>query len=458
MYSYAFKKLIHSLIVLISVISAVYFFQSYSVIDPVDDFMASSFGDRPVSKDEYRIAYIKEAKRQNKHLPSFYISIVPSYFPDTLHRIILHEDRAFYKEILRYSKDDEKTSVFFHQINQPQETERQDSTSQDVLSLYSQISRTRNWKTLTKLMGRLKSEPNLDQHSHVNLLVDSYDNLSRRGAKMVFPKLIWHGFQNQFHLYIKGILTGNLGLSKSDGRTASTKISKALKWTLSINLIAFLIAGLLGLFIGLWSLKNHGRKVENAFTSTLFFIYTMPVFWTATLLIVFFTTERYGAWTNIFPSSGIKFWYADKSIAEQIALNASQLILPVICISLPSLAYMSRIMKSKFSEVYSSNFITALKAKGLDQNKIYNKHILKNGMIPYITILTGSIPGLFAGSLVIEIIFGIPGVGKLLYDSIYSSDWAVLSGIVIMLSIVTILAYLLADILYTVVNPRISLE
>ena len=458
MYSYASKKIIHSLVVLISVISAVYFFQSYSVIDPVDDFMSSSFGDRPVSKDEYRLAYIKEAKRQNKHLPGFYFNIVPSYFPDTLHQIILHEDRAFYKKVLRFSKNNNKTASFFNELTQPVESLSYDSTAQNVEILYAQISRTRNWNRLSPLMERLKSDPKTENYSHLISLLNSYNELSTKKQKMTFPKVIWFGCQNQFHLYIKGILTGNLGLSKSDGRTAGSKISKALKWTLSINLIAFLIAGSLGLFIGLWSLKNNGRRIENVFTSTLFFIYTMPVFWTATLLIIFFTTERYGAWTNIFPSSGIKFWYTDKSIAEQIALNASQLILPVICISLPSLAYMSRIMKSKFSEVYSSDFITTLKAKGLNQKKIYNKHVLKNGMIPYITILTGSIPGLFAGSLVIEIIFGIPGIGKLLYDSIYSSDWAILSGIVIMLSIVTIMAYLLADILYTLVNPRISLE
>ena len=163
-------------------------------------------------------------------------------------------------------------------------------------------------------------------------------------------------------------------------------------------------------------------------------------------------------WANIFPSAGIKYWYADKTVSEQIMLNASQLILPVLCITLPSLAYVSRIMKSKFSEVLSFDFITSLKAKGISEKRLYNRHVLKNGMIPYITILTGSIPGLFAGSLVIEIIFSIPGIGKLLLDSIYGSDWGVISGLVIMLSLVTVLAYLLADILYSWANPRINIE
>ena len=139
-------------------------------------------------------------------------------------------------------------------------------------------------------------------------------------------------------------------------------------------------------------------------------------------------------------------------------LNAKQLLLPVICITLPSLAYVSRIMKSKFSEVLSSGFILALRAKGLGENRILIGHVLKNGLIPFITIMTGSIPGLFAGSLVIEIIFNIPGIGKLLFESILSNDWPVISGLIIMLSVVTVLAYLLADILYSWANPKINVD
>jgi peptide/nickel transport system permease protein len=154
---------------------------------------------------------------------------------------------------------------------------------------------------------------------------------------------------------------------------------------------------------------------------------------------------------------GIKYWYSDKPISTQILLNARQLILPVICLTLPSLAYVSRIMKSKFQEVGSKEFITALKAKGLSDTQILNKHIVKNGLIPFITIMTGSITKVFAGSLVLEIIFNVPGVGKLMYDSILSSDWAVISGLVIMLSLVTVIAYIIADLLYSWANPRIQL-
>ena len=459
MYNYIFKKLIHSAIVLFSVISAIYLFQSHSIIDPVDDFMNSSFGDRPVNKIEYEKAYVKEAVRQNKHLPDFYFDIIPSYFPDTLHRIILAEKRAFTKDLLRFSKCSDCTFSYLRKIENISPIHSLDSLSNlKVNQLLDQISRENNINDLTFLFRELESH--LDSHNTNELdpLIQSYKKLSTSSNTSLLPKIVWHGSQNQLHNFIKGILTGNLGLSKSDGRTASSKITKALRWTLSINLIGFILAGALGLLLGLWSIKNDGRKRERYTMSILFFIYTMPVFWTATLLIIFFTTKRYGSWMDIFPSAGIKYWYADKSIGEQILLNASQLVLPIICITMPSLAYMSRIMKSKFSEVLSADFITALKAKGINQRKLYNKHMLKNGMIPYITILTGSIPGLFAGSLVIEIIFNVPGIGKLLYDSIYISDWAVISGIVILLSVVTILAYLLADILYSMVNPKISLE
>jgi len=458
LYNYAFKKLVHSLIVLLSVISAVYLFQSYSVIDPVDDFMSSSFGERPVHKKDFEKAYTKEAIRQNKHLPKFYFDIIPSYFPDTLHKIILHDERSFLTQAIRYSKCIECSTDFIQRQKGLQDVGALDSlVNIETKSILSKISREKDLNKLAYLFSSLKTG-NIHDIPAINELIESFEKLSQVKNSFTFPKLVIHGFKNQFHLFVTGIFTGKMGISKADGRTANSKIIKALKWTLSLNVISFIIAGGLGLFLGLWSIKNDDSKKEKYASSAMFFVYTMPVFWTATLMVVFFTTDRYGAWTNIFPSTGIKYWYADKSVSEQILLNFSQLTLPIICIILPSLAYMSRIMKSKFSEVLSSDFITALKAKGISQKRMYNKHVLKNGMIPYITILTGSLPGLFAGSLVIEIIFSIPGIGKLLFDSIYISDWNVISGLVIMMSLVTILAYFLADILYSWVNPKIALE
>ena len=456
MIEYILRKLFQSFFVIFSVITVVYLLQNNSVSDPVDDFINSSFGEKTATKEAYMAAYIKEAKRQNKDQPSFYFSIVPSYFPDTLHKVIFHQDRVFIKDLLRYSKNTEGALNFWSQIQSIEYFVESDSTlSTDSRTILNRIARERDVSRLStqiKQLELLKSE-----NPAVENLINRYYELSNSKKTFTFPKFIWHGSKNQYHSYITAVFTGQLGKSKSDGKSASTKILNSLKWSLSMNTIVFAIAALLGLWIGLWSIKNDGKRSEKSVATSLLFVYTMPVFWTATIFLVFFTTKRYGGWMDIFPSPGLKFWYTDEPFHKQLYLSASQLLLPIICMTIPTLAYMSRIMKSKFAEVVSENFITTLKAKGLDKKRIFNRHVLKNGLIPYITILTGSIPGLFTGSLVIEKIFNIPGIGNLLLDSIYSSDWPVISGLVIMLAVVTVIAYLLADILYSKVNPRIVL-
>jgi len=453
-YHYLLRRLVQSIIVIFSVISLVFLLQSYGVTDPVDDFLSSSFGEMTTSKEEYKKAYIKEAKRQKKDLPLFYFSIVPSYFPDDLHTVIFEEDRQYLKQLLRYSRCSTCTESFWDDIKALDTTMAYDTTlTKESQAILARISRERNFNLLKAQMNRLRPT----DHPVTNQIVQSYDDLANNRASVILPKLLWHGSSSQYHHYLKNTITGNLGKSKSDGKSAGEKISNALKWTFTINVISLIFVAGIGLWLGLWSIKNDGTRFEKGLSSSLLFIYTMPVFWIATLFLVFFTTERYGSWMDIFPTPGIKYWYAQEPIWRQIWLSAGQLILPVICIVIHDLAYMSRIMKSKFAEVLSSNYITTLRAKGLSKKLIYNRHVLRNGLIPYITILTGSIPSLFAGSLVIEVIFNVPGIGKLLVDSIYASDWPVITGIVLMMSVVTVLSYFLADILYSKVNPRIEL-
>ena len=465
MYSYVINKILQAALVLLSVVSLVYVLQNTSVIDPVEDFLLSSFGDRSYDPEKFREAYEKEALRRNKHLPGFYFSIRPSYFPDSLYRIVHHRDRQFLKDLLRYSRCPSCVNDFI----QAKENFLNDVSRLSKHGMDDPIRQYRAESVLLKNEYNLKKLDRLivkisTRSAHDSIFAASAGQLHEKWQALLSskikhsssPKMEWNGCQNQYHKYITGLLGGKFGKSKTDGRSAKDKIVKALKWTLSINITAFVLAGFFGLFLGLWSIKKDDSSVEKTVSSIFYLVYTMPEFWSATLLVIFFTTEEYGAWTNIFPSPGIKPWYFDQPVSTQIVLNAKQLALPVICILLPSLAYMSRIMKSKFSEVLASGFILTLRAKGLSENRILTRHVLKNGLIPFITIMTGSIPALFAGSLVIEIIFNIPGIGKLLFESILSNDWPIISGLVIMLSVVTVSAYLLADILYSRVNPKIN--
>lgn len=453
MFNYIIKKTFQALLVVVSVLSVVFLLQNHSVIDPVEDYLNSSFGEKTINQETYEQVYAKESRRLNKHLPEFYFGIIPNYFPSDLNEIIIKEDRNFYKELLRYSKCKSCIDDYLEALKK---IAVEESLAKDKSIL--KWNRTKNIHDTQRIINDIKSNTELVKHESIKKALSSWNQFIVKESSFSLPKIVWHGSQNQYHRFMGNLVTGKIGISKTDGRSANAKIMKALRWTLSINITGFILAGVLGLGLGLWSIKYDDTAIEKGVSSIFFFIYTMPVFWIATLLVIFFTTKEYGAWTHLFPSVGIKYWYSDQPVYRQIILNAAQLVLPVICITLPSFAYISRIMKSKFSEVLSLDFVTTLRAKGLSENDILTKHVLRNGLIPYITIMTGAIPGLFAGSLVIEIIFNIPGVGKLLYDSILSSDWVVISGIVIMISFITIFAYLLADILYVWANPKLNLE
>jgi len=228
----------------------------------------------------------------------------------------------------------------------------------------------------------------------------------------------------------------------------------ALTWTVCIAIPAIVFTFLVGIFIGYFLAKNEGTKKEKIINQVLYFIYAIPVFWIATMAVMYFTTDDYGSWTNIFPSVGIDI-YPDASTFQQVLLNAEKLILPILIGSFSSIAYIARILRRSIADEMKEAYITTAYSKGLDRSTVVRKHALPNALLPIITILAGAIPATLGGSVVLEVIFNIPGIGRLLYNSIGLADWDVVFCIVIMTGIVHILCFLLADLLYAYINPKI---
>ena len=181
----------------------------------------------------------------------------------------------------------------------------------------------------------------------------------------------------------------------------------------------------------------------------------MPLFWFATLMVVFFTTSQYGNWTNIFPGVGISPYSSGLSIWSKIIANSKQLILPVFCMVLHSVAYLSSIVRNSVIAESKQAYKTTALLKGLTKRATFWKHLFPNSVLPLVTIIIGIIPASLAGSLVIEVIFNIPGIGRLIYDSIFGNDWYVIFSIVMLVGVVTIISYLVGDLLYSFLNPKI---
>ena len=261
----------------------------------------------------------------------------------------------------------------------------------------------------------------------------------------------------------KGILRWDFGRSYIDNKKVSEKIATALYWTMIINIISIFIAYLISIPLGIKSAiwKQKGKTIlDNINTTILFVLYSLPNFWIGTLLLVFFTTSEYASWMDLFPSSGAQdFTLANNpnvSTFTKVMDILHHLCLPIFCISYVSIAYLSRQMRGSMSAVIKQDYIRTARAKGLKERKVIWKHAFRNSLFPIVTLFSSVFPRSLSGSIAIEMIYTIPGMGYLLLLSIISRDWPVVFAIVMLVAIMTMIGNLIADILYAAIDPRVT--
>ncbi|MGB4222511.1 MAG: ABC transporter permease, partial [Syntrophorhabdus sp.] len=198
----------------------------------------------------------------------------------------------------------------------------------------------------------------------------------------------------------------------------------------------------------------HKDTISDKFlTSFVFAGYAMPTFWLALLLMMFF-----GVYLELLPISGLKsFNYSEMTPLEKLWDLMSHLILPIGISAFGGLAGISRYMKNSLLEVLRQEYITTARAKGLPEHIVIRKHALRNALLPVITILGLSVPGLIGGSVIFESIFSIPGMGQLFYMSVMARDYPTIMGILVIGAFLTLIGNLLADIMYGVADPRIRI-
>lgn len=256
----------------------------------------------------------------------------------------------------------------------------------------------------------------------------------------------------QYWNWLKRIAVGDFGLSFSaDQRPVLDKISEALPITLLLNALSLLFILLLSIPIGVYSATHRNSTADRLTTVFVFLGFAMPTFWLALLCMMLFGVEL--GWL---PISGLRSMdYDTLSTAGKVMDRARHLVLPVVIASVTSLAGLSRYMRSSMLEVVRQDYITTARAKGLPEREVVYRHALRNALLPVVTILGLSIPGLIGGAVIFETIFAIPGMGRLFYDSVMARDYMVVMGVLVMGAALTLLGNLLADLLYAVVDPRL---
>ena len=402
----------------------------------------------------------KEYERNYKNLkldrPTFYFSVLPDFYPENIHQIASATKRKQVSDFLlrKFNYTDIMTYMSVRdQCVQSASMFKNDTLINENVSIL--VFETEPDKLKTAIHHLIQNSPS-DLSLKITKLKTSLDDMILNKSGLYYPKIYWHGLNNQFHMWIKDIFAGNFGISLKDGRLVWDKIASALKWTAILILLNVILSTLISIPAGLYAGYKENGWFDRISSFVWLLLYSTPVFWLASLFIIFCTSDRYSSFLNIFPVPGTWYIPEGQGFFRTLGQFSGQLVLPVICLVANDLAQLSRITKNNTVEQKSKLYVTMAKAKGLNQWQILTKHILPNVLLPLITIIGGRIPAGLSGALIIEIVFNIPGMGRLMYESIFSSDWNVVFGILLIVSVFTIQFMLFTDIIYAVVNPKIK--
>ncbi len=260
----------------------------------------------------------------------------------------------------------------------------------------------------------------------------------------------------RYPVWLGKLVRLDFGRSFRDWRPVRRIILERLPITLQINLISIFLAYLVAIPIGVHSAVRSGSTAERATTVALFILYSLPSFWVAYILIYFLAGGNY---LDIFPVGGMSAPGATHFTTWHWLVDRLwHIALPVLCLTYGSFAGLSRYMRSGMMEVLRQDYIRTARAKGLSERVIIFKHAMRNSIIPIITILAGLLPGLIGGSVIIETIFNIPGMGRLGFNAVLARDYPVIMAVATVSAVLTLLGILLSDILYAVVDPRIKYD
>ncbi len=238
-----------------------------------------------------------------------------------------------------------------------------------------------------------------------------------------------------------------------DGRPVLQKIGERLPVTLFLNIVEMLLIIVLAVPIGILSATRQHSTFDKVLTVFVFVGFATPDFWLALLLMILF-----GVQLGWLPISGLRSlnWEYLSMWRQQLDL-LGHLVLPVTVATFGGLAGFSRYVRQSMLEVVRQDYIQSARAKGLSEKSVIGKHALRNALLPVVTILGLSLPGLIGGSVIVESIFAIPGMGQLMVQAVYMRDYPVIMGNLVIVSTLTLLANLVADISYGLIDPRIRM-
>jgi peptide/nickel transport system permease protein len=257
----------------------------------------------------------------------------------------------------------------------------------------------------------------------------------------------------QLATYLKRVVTLDLGYSYRQQRTVASLILERLPATLLLTATAFSLALLSGIILGTLAGVRAGKWSDTVLTVVSLLLYATPVFWLGLMLVLLFSVQL-----DWLPAFGYVTIGVPMTALQRMVDIGWHLILPAVSLAAVYLAIYTRLMRSSVLDVTHQDFIKTAKAKGLKQGRIIIRHILRNAMLPIVTVAGMQAGALVGGAVVIETVFAWPGLGRLIYDALLQRDYPVLLGVFLVMSVIVIALNLLTDAIYRVIDPRVSVR
>lgn len=458
---YVLKRLLLAVPTLFLVSLMAFLLQEAIPGDPVARHLGESVTDPSPGRSDRRVreaAYARAAAETGANLPAFYLTWRPLSYPDTLHRILPIPQRDAWRAWCLSTGSPAASQLWFSALRQAQDRVSKENglseTNRKLLdnvleNLRIQTDRTRALATLQNWPDTLLTALRAQTQSALPPQPETW-----RWRNWI-PAIDLHGSENRYHLWLTSLLRGEGARSRADARPVGEKIGEALGWTLGMNAVAILLAYLAGIPLGVWMAGRAGRRSERLASILLYSAYAVPGFWMGTLLLVFLTTPQYGL--DLFPSLGTGDLPPEAGFLETLKIRTGHMILPVFCLTYGSVAFITRQVRNAMVEELKKDYIRTAWAKRLSRHAVLWRHAFPNALFPLITLFAQVLPSALAGSVAVEVIFSIPGMGRLTYASILAQDWPVVYGILFLAAAVTLLGSLLADILYALADPRVRL-
>lgn len=501
MFKYILKRLFYFIPTLFLISIFTFGLSKIAPGDPVELRMAGGMQNGNNGQQSDKMAgekqYLAMKKKLGLDIPAFYFDFTSQSVSDTMYKITRKNEREVLEGLTKQYGNWDEVQDYYLALKGLESAsfnvKREDASYIGLKSVANNYTKLLNTDEdvkiniyLDKIQEAINKEveveidsitketivPLASMQSSFDKLKSSYETVktSATPIKNWIPKFTWYGAKNQYHVWLfgntgfmseddpnikYGFFRGDFGNSYLDGRPVKSIIWEAVGITVRLNVIALFIGIMVSIPLGVKLAKSRGTKFDRGTSIFLFILFSLPNFWVATMFIVYFTTPEYGM--DWFPTYGLTSQgMEDASFIARFFDQAHHLVLPIIVMTYGAFTFSARQMRGSMIGVMQQDYIRTATAKGLSDRVVTWKHTFRNSLIPIITMFAGILPSLIGGSMIIEIIFNINGMGRAAFTAVMARNYPIMFTVLMFSAILVMISMLLADLMYAAVDPRIS--